>query len=487
VARLLLVLLLVACATPDPGLRADLPHPPTGAGVARSDLTMTGSDGVALFAQKWLPPQSVRGVLVLVHGLKDHSDRYSGLVAKLEDAGFAVYALDLRGHGRSAGARVTVAHFDEYVDDVARLVELAQQEQPGAPVFVFGHSMGGAIVTTYAETRHPKINGVILSAPAIGLDAPAFEAGFIGGLGEVPLLDRLPLFQPKSKLFSQEADVVDGMNGDPLIWNHGAPVHTPAELIGAIGRVWDRASQLEVPIVILHGTADRLTAPAASRDFLARVGTSDHTLNLYPGQWHDLVHEPMRDQVANDVLAWMEARLTGPSTSPPLQTERLGGDHVGTAGRLAIAGAYTTAPKSGGAQMSVSFALGRLAMIGVDGEGRIGKSAAGWGLLTIGTRFGRWGWVTAGFGGGYLAVAALIAQADVELAPPGVPLALHLRATDSRGSDAVRGELEGDLRWPGDRTFWGRGRRGAGLTVGARYDASRILTILAGIEVTGFD
>jgi alpha-beta hydrolase superfamily lysophospholipase len=488
---LVTALILGACGGADPGVRATLPHPEV-AGAVRSDLPLSGADGRALFAQRWLPDGAPRGVLVIVHGLKDHSDRYAPLVARVTAAGFAVYALDLRGHGRSSGARVDVGAFDDYVEDANRLLAIAQEQQPGLPTFVFGHSMGGVIVATLAETRRPAIQGVILSAPALGIDAPAFVAGLLGGLGSVPGLRRLALFEPKSAQFSSDREVVDDMNRDPLIHNAKAPVHTPAALLGAAGRAWDRAGALTVPIVILHGTADVLTAPASSRAFLRRVGTPDHTLKLYAGAWHDLVHEPQGDQIASDVIAWMEARFTGPTDAEPLPTGKLRGDRIGTMGRLALRGGYVTDPGGGDLEMSLGFAAGRTLMIGVAGEGRVDLggdgNSAGTGVLQLGTRFGRAGWFAVGAGGGWLGGGGrAVAQADLALAPPGLPLALHLRATGFRAAgNHVESELT--LRWPGDRTFWNRGRRGAGWTLGARtLDGDEALTILLGLEVSGFD
>lgn len=489
-----------ACARLDPGLRASLPQPPAGDGVSHAEVTLQGDDGLALYARRWAGSEPARGVLVVVHGLKDHSDRYATFAGALARAGYAVYALDLRGHGRSAGPRVTVDDFDHYVADVARLLAHAQAEHPGLPTFVFGHSMGGVIVTTLVETRRPTLAGMILSAPAIGLDAPAFQAAGVVGIGATPGLGGLPLFEPSTPEFSSRGEVVADMTRDPLIHNAGAPVHTAAELLGAMGRAWDRASQVTTPIVILHGTADRLTAPAASRDFLRRVSTPDRTLLLYDGAWHDLVHEPAAPQITTDVQAWMHARLTGPATAPALPTGRMRGDRLGLVERHHLRGGFVIDPEAGGdLDASLSFGVGRALMLLGALEGRVALAGASghaaYGTLGLGTRLGSAGWIAVGGGGGWLGSELVpAAQTQLVLAPQALPLALHGRVTGfwadvgdlALGLSRVESELT--LRWPGDRTFWGRGRHGTGLTLGARtFDGLDGLTILLGFEAGGFD
>jgi acylglycerol lipase len=491
---------LSACARPDPGLRASLPQPPAGDGVSHAEVALEGTGGLRLYARRWTGSEPARGVLVVVHGLKDHSDRYATFAGALARAGYAVYALDLRGHGRSAGPRVTVDDFDHYVADVARLLAHAQAEHPGLPAFVFGHSMGGVIATTLAQTRRPALAGVILSAPAIGLDAPAFQAAGVVGIGATPGLGSLPLFEPNTPDFSSREEVVDEMARDPLIHNAGAPVRTAAELLGAMGRAWDRASRITMPILILHGTADRLTAPAASRDFLRRVATQDRTLLLYDGAWHDLVHEPAAPQITTDVQAWMDAHLTGPATAPALPTGRMLGDRVGLVERHHLRGGYVIDPEAGGdLDASLSFGVGRALMLLAALEGRVALAGpsnhAAYGTLGLGTRLGGAGWIALGGGGGWLGGDLVpAAQTQLVLAPQALPLALHARVTGfwADGGDLALGlsrvESELTLRWPGDRTFWGRGRHGTGLTLGARtFDGTDGLTILLGFEAGGHD
>ena len=303
-----------ACAKPELAARPDLPpHPAAPAGVAHETWTFTARDGLVLFAQSWRPAGAPRGVLVVMHGLRDHGDRYAGFAGELAARGYAVYAFDLRGHGRSAGRRVTVGSFDDYLDDSDRFVASVQAREPGRPLFVFGHSMGGVIVTLWAETRRPPIAGVIVSAPAIRIDVPPIAAAVI--FLSAALTPNLGVLADSNEGFSTDPAVTAGMAADPFIYQPGGPVATAAALVSAIERVWAGVGALEAPLLCLHGTADPLTSPAGSRELCGRAASRDRTLRLYPGQAHDLVHEPRRADVFADVVAWMDAHTGGAPAS----------------------------------------------------------------------------------------------------------------------------------------------------------------------------
>jgi alpha-beta hydrolase superfamily lysophospholipase len=489
--------LCAACARPDPGLRAALPHPAVSEGIVREDVALRAGDGLELYAQRWRGEAPPLGVLVIVHGLKDHSDRYSAMAEAVVRAGYAVYALDLRGHGRSPGPRVTIDRFERYVEDVAGLVEVARGDAPDVPLFVLGHSMGGVITARLVQTRaRGDVAGVILSAPAIGLDAPAFQAAAVVAAGG-PVAGRLPGFEPPTRQFASRREVTEDMARDPLIHNAKAPVHTAAQLITAMGKVWEQAQRMSVPIVILHGTADRLTAPAASRDFLELAAISDRTLLLYEGAWHDLAHEPAAPRITADVIAWMDARRAGPGAWAPLPARELRGDRVGLMQRTHVRGARIVDGGGTSLDATVGFAAGRTVMVGLALEGRLGltdpATSGGLAALGLGTRLGTHGWLL--LGAGYARREGLnrpLAHGELAIAPRRLPVALHLRGLGTRTSGDVRVETELTLRVPGNRIFWGRGRRGAGLALGVRTvdgPGDRIdgLAITLGLETTGFD
>jgi acylglycerol lipase len=196
----------VGCAAPAyvAGRRVAPPVPPE---VEHAEGRLDAKDGVSLLVQSWRPKQGeVKAVVVVVHGLKDYSDRYAGFAHALTQHGYAVHALDLRGHGDSGGDRVWVERFSDYLDDLQRFVEKVQAEEPGKPLFLFGHSMGGAVVTLFTLTRHPKAAGLVLSGAALKADAPALLRGSVHFFSVVA--PKLAVFELKDEQFCRDEKVV---------------------------------------------------------------------------------------------------------------------------------------------------------------------------------------------------------------------------------------------------------------------------------------
>ncbi len=290
------------------GRPAGAAAPPVPAGVQHSEATWTGARGTTLFEQTWRPSGEtpVRGVLVVMHGLKDHSDHYAPLASSLVARGFAVRAFDLRGHGASEGRRVRVKRFDDYVDDLAAFVARVRTEYPDKPVFVMGHSMGGAIATLYAIDRQPQISGLILSGPALKVtrDVNAFKRG--ATKATAALFPGAPVFTLPDDKFSRDASVVAAMKTDPLVYDKAAAAKTAAEVLRAIGRIQAGMQKVNVPLLALHGGADVVTNPKGSRALVERAATRDKTLKIYDGAYHDLLHDDAREAVRADLEAWLE-------------------------------------------------------------------------------------------------------------------------------------------------------------------------------------
>ena len=299
------------------------PAPPPA--VEHREEKFLSAEGLKLFAQSWRPATSTpTAVLMIVHGLKDHSSRYAALAEELVPRGFAGHAFDLRGHGLSEGARVWVDEFEQYVDDLGRFLALVRTREPGRPIFLFGHSMGGAIVTRYVlEKKKPAlspslgsgaapIRGLVLSAPALkpGAEISRVTIAAAKLLGAVtPSLAVLDL---DVRLFSRDPAVVRDTEADPLVYNLKGPARTGAELLRTLQWIGERMEDVEVPLLILHGTADRITNPEGSRELAQRARSTDKTLHLYTGLYHDLLHEPERAMVAADLRRWLEARAVAP-------------------------------------------------------------------------------------------------------------------------------------------------------------------------------
>jgi alpha-beta hydrolase superfamily lysophospholipase len=327
-------MLVTACAPRDPGLRLEGPRPPVPDEVDRQDLTFTGA-GVELYAQRWRPVGDVepKAVVVIHHGLADHSARYTELAVRLVHAGYAVWALDMRGHGRSAGRRISMDSIDVMLDDLHAFMKLVRAQEPDRPIFLYGHSFGGLIACLYTIERQPHLAGLVLAAPALAFDAPPVQAAAIAVFGVVAR--NLPAVPPEHAAFSRREEVVREMNTDPLIDQRKGPARTARAATDGAERVWAAAEELRVPLLALHGTADTLTAPSGSRDLVERAGTHDKVLRIYDGLYHDLLREPdgAGERVTDEIVAWLEAHSGGApvtfASSKP--TGSLRGDRRGQA------------------------------------------------------------------------------------------------------------------------------------------------------------
>jgi alpha-beta hydrolase superfamily lysophospholipase len=280
----------------------------TQAAPVHEEGDFTAADGVRLFEQAWLPASGSRGGLVVMHGLRDHGSRYGELAAALATKGLSTFAFDLRGHGRSGGPRVYVDRFDQYVDDLAGFLERVRPRANG-PLFLLGHSMGGAIATRCVLTRKPSLKGLLLSAPALkpGAEVSKFLIGVTRVLGSV--LPKLPVLKLDPKGFSRDPEVVLENQTDPLIHQPPGAARTAKELLQTLVWLEANGAALELPVLLLHGTADRVTNPDGSRELHAKARATDKTLALQEGLFHDLLHEPEKAKVIAQIVDWISARV----------------------------------------------------------------------------------------------------------------------------------------------------------------------------------
>lgn len=267
-----------------------------------------GSGQLRLFRRTWHPAAAVRGVLVNLHGLGDHSGLYPTLVEHFVPRGWVVHSPDLRGNGRSSGRRGHVAAWAEYREDLRRFLELVRQEEPGLPLFLAGNSLGGLIVLEYALSDPNGLRGVIAISPplgSLGIPAPLLFAGRV--------LSRIwPAFSMNTGMdlsgLSRDPAAAETVLADPLFHRRGS-ARLSTEVQAAIERVHAGAPRFPLPVLILHGSADRMVSPDGSRAFIAKVGHPDKTLREYPGGYHGLLADLDREQVLSDLERWMEARL----------------------------------------------------------------------------------------------------------------------------------------------------------------------------------
>jgi len=273
------------------------------------EATVRGARRTTLYAQWWRPCGPPRGVVAIVHGLKDHSARYGAFAERLVGRGFAVHAFDLRGHARSEGPRAWVDSFGDYVEDLDAFVRCVRGREGTAPLFVFGHGMGGSIAALWALERRRLVDGLILSGAALQPHPAPVEALATRWLSA--LAPHARILQLDVRRTSRDRATIEDSLRDGLVNQPPAPARTAKELLDAMERIDARAPELDVPLLVMHGSADVVNDPEGSRRLIARAGSADKQLYVYDGLAHDLVHEPERARVVRDVGEWLKDRARG--------------------------------------------------------------------------------------------------------------------------------------------------------------------------------
>jgi acylglycerol lipase len=275
------------------------------AAAAREETVKSGDRGI--FVRSWQPDGTARAVVVLCHGFNSHSGYYVRTGEALAAHGFAAYALDLRGRGRSDGDRFYVESISDLVQDVATVVSLARSRHAGIATFLLGHSAGGVVSCLYVLEHQAELAGFICESFAFEVPAPDFAIAALKGLSH--LAPHAHVVKLHNEDFSRDPAVVKAMNDDPLIANETQPTHTIAELARADERLRTEFPLITLPLLILHGTADKAARPSGSQFFYDSAGSTDKTLKLYEGHYHDLLNDLGREEVLADVVQWIDARV----------------------------------------------------------------------------------------------------------------------------------------------------------------------------------
>ncbi len=266
-----------------------------------------GAKGLDLFSRAWRPKGAARAVVVLSHGFNSHSAYYAWTATELVRSGYAVYALDHRGRGKSDGERFYVDAFSDYVDDLGTFIELAKAREPGLAVFLLGHSAGGVVASVYALQHQKELAGLICESFAFRVPAPDFALAVLKGISHIA--PHAHVLKLPNEAFSRDPKVVEAMNADPLIAHEVQPTKTVAEMVRADDLLEKGFGSIELPLLILHGTADKATKPSGSQQFYAAAGSKDKALKLYEGHFHDLLSDVGKELVMADIKGWLEARL----------------------------------------------------------------------------------------------------------------------------------------------------------------------------------
>ena len=280
----------------------------------RKEGSFTGVAGGRIHWRLWEAPDP-RAQVVIVHGYGEHGDRYTRLAGRLTDEGFSVWANDHRGHGLSEGPRGVMMDLDDAAADVDQIVELARAARPGLPVFMFAHSMGGAIGLRYALDHQEKLAGIVLSSAAVSLEGlgvsrvQRLAAGVVGRIAPKLAINKLPLEgisrDPEEDRIYQE---------DPLVHKGAQPARTVSELLDAMTELPVDVAGLHIPLLVIAGSADPIVPAAGSRDIAERAGSADKRIIVYEGFVHELINEPPddRERVTADLIDWLRTRVEVP-------------------------------------------------------------------------------------------------------------------------------------------------------------------------------
>jgi len=273
--------------------------------IQRKSGNFTSFDGLKLYDQWWRPQSEPRASVVILHGLCEHSGRYNEVAEFLATHGYAVDTFDLRGHGKSEGIKSYIESFDNYLKDLDVFLDRVGLRLPDMPVFLLGHSMGGEICSMYCITRQPDIRGVILSAPSVKIskDISPFLQKISSMLSK--FFPKRPTIKLETAALSRDPEVLKRRDNDPLVYQGKILLRTGAEILRATKLIQAQMEKISLPLLILHGTEDRFADVEGSKMLYAGVKERDKTLKLYEGLFHEIMNEPEKEQVLDDIVTWM--------------------------------------------------------------------------------------------------------------------------------------------------------------------------------------
>jgi len=273
------------------------------------ETTLSSTDGISLFCQTWMPAETPVATLVIVHGLGEYSGRYQHVAQYFTERNFAVFAADLRGHGKSTGQRGHIDTFQNYLDDVTALIAFAKEKTPDRPLFLMGHSMGGLIVLDYALRMPQGISAVVASGPGLRakMKVPAWKVTMANLMSNLlPKLSMPNGIDPHH--ISRDSAVVQKYIADPLVHDK-VSARWYTEFVNTGDWVLQHAKSMNVPTLVLQGGADPIVDPTGARDFFEAMTIADKKHIEYPNLYHEILNEPEKMTVLNDIDAWLASKL----------------------------------------------------------------------------------------------------------------------------------------------------------------------------------
>jgi acylglycerol lipase len=269
--------------------------------------TFKGVRKANIFYEAWLPDKDVKAVLLIVHGLGEHCRRYVNVVNHFVPLGYAVYGLDHLGHGKSDGEREVIERFSDYTDTLKTYFEMVKVWQPGKPIFLYGHSLGGLIAIDYLLDHQASFTGAIISAPLIKVPANITPVTVILAKVMSLLAPKMGFTDLDASGVSRDPEVVKAYVNDPLVFHGKTPARLGVECLKAMQHAVPLLGSITLPLLAIQGSADKLADPTSAQLVYDRVGSTDKSLKVYPGCYHEVHNEPERMQLFKDLEAWLKA------------------------------------------------------------------------------------------------------------------------------------------------------------------------------------
>jgi len=273
--------------------------------------TFNNKRKMGIYCYYWKPQIEPRALLLISHGYTEHSTLYEDLAKDMCSRGFFVFAHDHVGHGHSDGNRAALDNHPELVEDSVTHIKLMRQDYPTLPLFICGHSMGGAIAVLTALDKEVEASGIVLIAPAL---APNPETATFFKMTVCKVLNKLaptfPIVATDFKLCCRDDERIEFMKNDPLRYKGWWRVGPILNLLNYENEIEKRAEEVKVPLLILHGDNDKICDISGSYNLHEKSTSSDKTLKVYPGGYHSLLNEPdgMAKDCFDQIVNWLDSR-----------------------------------------------------------------------------------------------------------------------------------------------------------------------------------
>jgi alpha-beta hydrolase superfamily lysophospholipase len=271
-------------------------------------------DGITLATAAWVP-DAPKAIVLLAHGHAEHLGRYGHVIAALNGAGYAVHGTDHRGHGRSTGERALAVRFDDFVDDFRLMAVRAEAAHPGLPVVVLGHSMGGLIAARYTLAYQAGLAALVTSGAAFIVDEGTSAIAKLAARLIARVYPKAPVPRDDSDTLSYDPAVKVAFKADPLTYHGKTRMQTATEMVAAGADALERAPDLCIPLLAMHGADDTLTSPNGTERFYERARSPNKTLKLWPHMKHEIFNEFDKASVITYMVEWLESRVPASSST----------------------------------------------------------------------------------------------------------------------------------------------------------------------------